>query len=247
MKKFFVSFLIICFVLSGLSPVLSVKKAEANPLFVVAAAFSVVQSVRDLTRTQNQENPPTIWLGSDFSARVNQPEIGMPDESGWRKVVFPYNLHFTVKIGYIVKFWNGKSTDYVSFGGDVVKLKKGEPVWVKMTSSLQEIIDQAGTSVVNNPVVLAPLTQPAPPPPVQLQAAMPTPTPPRIVSNNDAIDITTLPVTYLYCGGYNYRGKLVRVYISSATKVDWWDHLTQSAKVAHEGDTIFTGELTWFK
>lgn len=243
MKKFFVSFLIVSFILSGLTPVVPMKKSEANPLFVVAAALSIVQTARDLGRSGEKANLPEVWLGSSFDARVAQPEVGLPDSSGWRKIVFPYDLLFTVKLGYIAKFWSGKSTEYIQFGGDVVKLKKGEPVWVKMTSALQEILDQVGGPVFNAPVVLAPAPQPGPPPMV-----VQTPTSPVMSMPSEAIDIASLPVRYLPgCQGWSYRGPIRRVYVSNGTRVDWWDHTTQTAKVAYTGETFLSGDFTWFK
>ncbi len=248
-KKIVVFFLVFAFILSGVTPLAPTKKADAF-LFEVAAALSIMQSTRDLSRGQESGNPPTVWLGPAFDARVNQPEVGLPDEGGWRKIVFPYDLYFSVKIGYIVKFWNGKSTDYLSFGGDVVKLKKGEAIYVKMTSALQELLDQVGKPIVNNPVSLPPTVSQSPPqvtqPPVQQPIQPPTNN--QLVHPSDATDITNLVVDYLpSCNGWKYRGKVVRVFVSEGIRVDYWDHKTQKTGQANKGDVIETGEFTWYK
>lgn len=124
---------------------------NASGIFEVESVFNIVGVISELTKGKKVEaTPPKISFGGQFRAQVEQPKVDPPDAQGWRKVIFPYDLVFQIQIGYIAKFDNDKHTVHLGHNGDIVKLKKDEPIWVKQTSMYQELLEQAGQPLLLN-------------------------------------------------------------------------------------------------
>lgn len=231
MKKAIILFVLVLMVSLLVAAPNSVK---AEGITDIESGFNILGVIYQIVSGQSGEKPappPTVQFGAQVVAKVEQPEVSMPDKDGWREIKFPYNTKVQVAAGHIAKIHNGKHTVHLANNGDDVELKKGEPIWIKYTSAIQELLEQAGEPLIVSTVSKKDLKKD-----IQM-----------ITISKDVVKVEDVPTIYDFKkGGNAYKGKLIKVFVTDGT-LDYWDQKNQASKKAIKGETVETSEFIWKK